>query len=129
MYRIVIIEDDPIMRKLLSKELTPDGYECIMAPNAAAGLKACREDRPDMVLLDVHLPDHNGLDVCRNLKSDPALRHIPVLIITGEASAVDKRIEGLEAGADDYILKPFSPKELARRIRNIMRAGTKPSGS
>lgn len=129
MYRIVVIEDDPIMRSLLSKRLKPEGYDCVLTHNAAAGLKACRSERPDAVLLDVHLPDENGIEVCRTLKKDPALRHIPVLIITGEAAGVEKKIEGLEAGADDYILKPFSTAELLKRLRNIVHTGTRPTES
>ncbi len=127
MFRIVVIEDDPIMRKMLHKTLTPEGYECIMAPNAGLGIKFCQDNKPDLILLDVHLPDDNGIEVCKKLKADPGLRHIPILIMTGEASAVDKRIEGLEAGADDYILKPLSPKELISRLRGIIRAATKPT--
>ncbi|MBI4347897.1 MAG: response regulator transcription factor [Elusimicrobia bacterium] len=127
MYRIVIIEDDPTMRQLLSKKLAGEGFECLMAPNGTAGLKTCREQKPDIVLLDVHLPDHNGIELCRTLKADPALRHIPVLIFTGESSGVDKKIEGLDAGADDYILKPFSPSELLARLKKLVRAGIKPT--
>lgn len=127
MYRIVIIEDDPTLRQLLSKKLAPEGFDCVLSPNATSGLKACRDQKPDVVLLDVHLPDQNGIEVCKTLKADPQLRHIPVLIVTGESRGVDKRIEGLDAGADDYILKPFSPAELLRRLKNIVRAGIKPT--
>lgn len=127
MYRLLIIEDDPTMRSLLQKKLAPEGFECLLAANATAGLKACREEKPDAVLLDVHLPDRNGIEVCRALKDDPVLRHIPVLIVTGESKGVDKTLEGLDAGADDYILKPFSPAELLKRLRNIVRSGIKPS--
>ena len=127
MYRIVIIEDDPTMRHLLSKKLAPEGFECHMAANGTLGLKACREQKPDIVLMDVHLPDHNGIELCKTIKSDPTLRHIPVLIFTGESSGVDKKIEGLDAGADDYILKPFSPAELLARLKKLVRAGIRPT--
>ncbi len=127
MYRIVVIEDDQVMRKLLHKTLTSEGYECILTPNAAAGCKAVALEKPDLILLDVHLPDDNGIEVCRKLKSDEKLRHIPVLILTGEAYSVENRIDGLEAGADDYIIKPFSPKELVSRLKGILKASTKPS--
>lgn len=127
MYRIVIIEDDPTIRQLLSKKLSPEGFDCVLMANATSGLKACRDHKPDVVLLDVHLPDQNGIEVCKTLKADPELRHIPVLIVTGESRGVEKKIEGLDAGADDYILKPFSPAELLRRLQNIVRSGIKPT--
>lgn len=127
MYRIVVIEDDPTMRQLLSKRLAPEGFECVMTANATSGLKAVHDQKPDIILLDVHLPDRNGIEVCKTLKADPELRHIPVLIFTGESSGVDKKIEGLDAGADDYILKPFSPAELLKRLKNIVHAGIKPT--
>ncbi len=127
MYRILIVEDDPIMRKLLHKTLTPEGYECIMAANASAGMEACVRDRPDLLMLDVCLPDYNGIDLCRKIKADPSIRHIPVILITGEASEVERRMEGLEAGADDYILKPFKSKELLSRMKRIIKSAAKPT--
>ena len=127
LYKILAIEDDMVMRKLLHKTMTSEGFECSLAATAAAGISACAQEKPDLVLLDVHLPDDNGIEGCRKLKADEQLRHIPVLILTGEAFTVENRIEGLEAGADDYILKPFSPKELISRIRGILKASTKPS--
>ncbi|MEK7858733.1 MAG: response regulator [Elusimicrobiota bacterium] len=127
MYRIVAVEDDPIVRRLFSRTLTSESYECIMAVNAASGLQTCLEQKPDLILLDVHLPDGNGIEVCRQFKDDMRLRHIPILIITGDAVSVEERMEGLESGADDYILKPFNPKELLARIKGILKASTRPT--
>ena len=129
MYRILVIEDDSILRRLLANTLTPEGYEVIQAFNASLGLDACRREKPDLIVLDVNLPDGDGIDVCRKIKDDPAIRHIPILIMTGEATQVEKRMEGLEAGADDYILKPFSPKELLSRLRNVLKAAAGPTQS
>lgn len=128
MYTVLIIEDDHIMRKMLSRTLTPE-YECIQTANASAGLKACAKEKPDLILLDVHLPDGNGLEVCREIKADASLRHIPIIILTGEASSIENRVEGLESGADDYILKPFSSKELMSRLKGILKTGTQPTRS
>ena len=128
-YRILVIEDDHATRSLLQKTLTPEGYECLSAPNAAAGLRLAGESRPDLVLMDVHLPDGNGIELCAQLRSQPSLRHIPVLILTGQASDLEEKAQGLEAGAEDYILKPFSPKELLSRIRRVLQAGNRPSHS
>lgn len=127
MFRILIIEDDPIQRQILLRSLAPEGYECLAAGTAAEGLRLCGASKPDAVVMDVHLPDGNGIALCGRLKGDPALRHIPVLLITGEAAAVEHRVEGLESGADDYILKPFSPRELVSRLRRLLRAGTRPT--
>jgi len=129
MYRVLVVEDDPILRRLLSTTLAPEGYEVIQAFNASLGLEACRKEKPDIVVLDVNLPDGDGIDVCRAIKDDPSIRHIPILIITGEAVQVEKRMEGLEAGADDYILKPFNARELVSRLKNILKAAAKPTQS
>jgi DNA-binding response OmpR family regulator len=123
MYRIAAIEDDLTMRKLLPRFLSAEGFECVVAVNAHDGWDICLRDKPDLILLDVNLPDEDGLELCRRLKAEPRLRHIPVIIITGEASSVEKRVEGLESGADDFVLKPFEMAELVARIRGILKPG------
>lgn len=128
MYRILVIEDSPTMRQLLSKLLSGEGYECVTASDGAGGYKAVVQDKPDLILLDVNLPDDNGIELCRRLKGDSRVRHIPVLIITGEAHTVESRIDGLEAGADDYVIKPFKVKELLSRLKGILKAGSRPTG-
>ena len=121
MYSVLVIDDDPIIRKTLGRMLAPEGYQAIFAANATDGLQACARNKPDIVLLDVHLPDGNGIEVCRKIKADPKLHHIPVLILTGEATGVDNKAEGLEAGADDYVIKPFEFEELTLRIKRILK--------
>ena len=128
MYRILIIEDSPSMRKLLTKSLSCEGFECQSAATAEAGFQACLQDKPDLVLLDVNLPDGNGIDLCRRLKAEAPVGHIPVLIITGEFSSVDSRVSGFDAGAEDYILKPFQMKELVARMRGILKITAGPAG-
>lgn len=128
MYRILTIEDSPIMRQLLRRLLSGEGYECLTASDGLSGLKSCTRDKPDLILLDVNLPDGNGIDFCRQLKSDPAARHIPVLLLTGEARGVENRIDGFEAGAEDYVTKPFNAKELLSRVKRILQASARPTG-
>ena len=105
MYRIVCIEDSPTMRKLLQKTLAGEGYECLVAGTLAQGLKVCNEDKPDLIVLDVNLPDGNGIDLCRQIKENQRLAHIPIVILTGEAFSVENRVEGIEAGTDVYVIK------------------------
>jgi len=128
MYRILAIDDSPIMRQLLRQILSAGGYECITAGDGATGLKSCARNKPDLILLDVNLPDGNGIEFCRRLKTDPAARHIPVLLLTGEAHAVENRIDGFDAGAEDYVMKPFNVKELLSRVKGILQASARPTG-
>ena len=127
MYRTLVIEDDTNMRELLAKTLEREGYDCSTAASGFEGLQRAIKDRPDLILLDVHLPDENGRDVCRKLKADTRLRHIPVIIMTGEAKSVEDRVAGLVAGAESYLLKPFSLKALAARVKALVTAGSKPT--
>lgn len=127
MYRILAIEDDPIIRRLLQQTMTSEGYECVTSPSITEGLAACERSKPDLVLLDVNLPDGNGIETCRKLKASATLRHIPVLLLTGEASDVSCRVDGLEAGAEDYILKPFLPRELTSRVKGILKRSSRPT--
>ena len=117
MYTVLIIEDDPVIRSTLDKILTAEGYTVSFAINAEDGFNACLRNKPDLILLDVNLPDGDGIDLCRKIKAEQKIRHIPILILTGEAVDVERRMEGLEGGADDYILKPFSAKELVLRVK------------
>jgi DNA-binding response OmpR family regulator len=128
MFRILVVEDSPIMRQLLSNLLGGAGYECILATTVAGGLKSCAKNKPDLIMLDVNLPDGNGIDLCRTLKSDPAARHIPVLLLTGEAREVESRVDGFEAGAEDYVMKPFNVKELLSRLKGILHTSARPTG-
>ena len=122
MYRVLVVDDDPAVRALLAMKLHAEGLECRQAASARDGLAACASFKPDAVVLDVHLPDADGIEVCRRLKADPALRHIPILLVTGEAVQVESRTAGLDAGADDYVIKPFNVREVYSRIERLIRA-------
>ncbi len=126
MYRILTVDDDPMCRMICSKTFAPEGFEMITASNGSQGMKTCAASKPDLVLLDVNLPDGNGIEICRRLKADERLRHIPILLMTGEAVAVESCVEGLEAGAEDYIQKPFTPRELVSRVWAILKLSAKP---
>src|SRR5437660_11984009 len=119
---ILIIEDETDVADLLSLNLRKGGFKVSTAADGADGLQKARDDRPDFIILDLMLPKMSGLEVCRILKSDTATSHIPILMLTAKAEEID-RIVGLEFGADEYVTKPFSPREVVLRIRAILRRG------
>src|SRR6266536_754795 len=122
--KILVIEDETDVADLLTLNLRKAGYRVSMAADGASGLQKARDDRPDFIILDLMLPKMSGLEVCRILKSDTATGQLPILMLTAKAEEID-RIVGLEFGADDYVTKPFSPREIVLRIRAIFRRGEK----
>jgi len=121
--RILIVEDEQDVVDLLTLNLRKaGGYVISTAADGAIGIKKAREELPALIILDLMLPKMPGLEVCKVLKSDPATRHIPIIMLTAKAEEID-RIVGLEVGADDYVTKPFSPREIVLRIKAIMRRG------
>jgi two-component system phosphate regulon response regulator PhoB len=123
--KILIIEDESDVADLLTLNLRKGGFKILTATDGASGLQKARDDRPDFIILDLMLPKMSGLEVCKILKSDTATAGIPILMLTAKAEEID-RIVGLEFGADDYVTKPFSPREVMLRIRAILRRGEKP---
>ena len=123
--KIMIIEDEGDVADLLTLNLRKAGFRTSTAADGVSGLQKARDDRPDFIILDLMLPKMAGLEVCKILKSDTATSHIPILMLTAKAEEID-RIVGLEFGADDYVTKPFSPREIVLRIRAILRRGEKP---
>ncbi|MBI5244800.1 MAG: response regulator [Elusimicrobia bacterium] len=115
------------MQKVLRDTIKPEGFEYLFSPTGQEGIETARKEKPDLVLLDIHLPDMSGMEVCRSLKSDARTRHIPVLMLTGKAWEVSRRVQGLDLGAEDYLLKPISPRVLVSRIRAILKLATKPT--
>jgi two-component system phosphate regulon response regulator PhoB len=126
--KILIIEDEADVAELLALNLGKAGFKVSTAADGASGLQKARDERPDFMILDLMLPKMSGLEVCRILKSDTATAQIPILMLTAKAEEID-RIVGLEFGADDYVTKPFSPREIVLRIRAILRRGEKPDES
>ncbi|MEY4607123.1 MAG: response regulator [Ilumatobacteraceae bacterium] len=117
MNHLLFIEDDDAIRLALSLALEDEGYSVVQAHNATTGLAAFAEREPDLVLLDLRLPDMSGFEVCRQLRSTSI---VPIIIVTAQTDTYDL-VAGLEAGADDYVTKPVVPKELAARIRASLR--------
>lgn len=117
---ILIVEDERDVVDLLSLNLRKAGFAVSTAMDGAAGLQKARKEKPDFVILDLMLPKMPGLEICKVLKTDAATRQIPIMMLTAKAEEID-RIVGLEFGADDYVTKPFSPREVMLRIRAILR--------
>jgi DNA-binding response OmpR family regulator len=115
--RVLVIEDEAKIADFLRRGLIYEGYQVDVAPNGEAGLALARERSPDLVILDLMLPDMDGLEVCRRLR---AASDVPILILTAK-DAVSDRVKGLDSGADDYLVKPFAFEELLARLRALRR--------
>ena len=116
MKKILLIEDDSDLFALLKYNLEKEGFQLVGSQTGKGAVDLCRREKPDLILLDIMLPDSDGLDICKGIRSHPELAHIPVIFLTARASETD-RIVGLELGANDYIVKPFFIRELIARIK------------
>lgn len=123
--KILLIEDDADLFSLLRYNLEKEGFILTGSQTGKGALELCRREKPDLILLDIMLPDSDGLDICRGIRADPELAGIPVIFLTARASETD-RIIGLELGANDYVVKPFFVRELIARIRLQFRAQSMP---
>ena len=117
--RILVVDDEPEILRVFTQILNNAGYEVLTAATGRDGLRLAREERPDLVLLDVLLPDFNGMAVCKQIKGDPILKDVFVVLISGGATSTTHKVEGLASGADDYMVKPLDPDELLARIQTM----------
>jgi len=120
--RVLVIEDEEDLHEVIEWNLRQTGYEVFGTRSGREGLRLIREERPDIVLLDLMLPDLSGTEVCKIMKHDPATRHIPVIMVTAKGEELD-RVVGFEIGAADYVVKPFSVRELVLRVRAVLQRG------
>ncbi len=125
---ILIVEDEADLAELVSFNLKQAGYSTEAAHTGAGALATVRERQPDLVILDLMLPDLSGTEVCRRLRADEATKSIPIVMLTARGEEVD-RVMGFEVGADDYIVKPFSPRELVLRINAVLRRTSPPQSN
>jgi two-component system alkaline phosphatase synthesis response regulator PhoP len=127
--RILVVDDDRQIVRLLRSYLEQAGYSVLTAYDGTAALQIIRRDRPDLAILDLMLPDHDGWEITRAVRADPALAAMPIIMLTARVEDADK-IVGLELGADDYITKPFNPREVLARVRAVLRrAGPPPAAA
>lgn len=124
--RILVVDDEEDLAELVRYNLTKEGYVVTCVGSGEQALGEARAQVPDLIVLDLLLPKVDGLDVCKQLKSDPRTQHIPIVMLTAKSEEVDM-VTGLECGADDYITKPFSPRVLLARIRSVLRRRSKTS--
>ena len=122
----LVVEDERDIRALIVHHLTRAGLRCRTATTGLEALREARASLPSLIVLDLMLPELDGLEVCRRLRADPGTSAVPIIMLTARADEVD-RVVGLELGADDYVAKPFSPKELVARVRAVLRRA-RPSG-
>jgi DNA-binding response OmpR family regulator len=118
--KILVVDDEPDALELIEANLKSAGYEAISASNGQEALAKARVSQPALVILDVMLPEVDGLEVCKILRHDPKTASLPIIMLTARTAEID-RILGLELGADDYITKPFSPRELVLRVKNLLK--------
>ena len=120
--KIVVIEDEPDILEIVSYNLKREGYSVVGVDRGDAALNIIRNESPNLIILDLMLPGMDGLSICQQMKSDPIVRDIPIIIVSAKGEESDIVI-GLELGADDYLAKPFSPRELLARVKVVLRRG------
>ena len=117
--KILVVDDEPEIIELVEFNLKQAGYAVTTAADGAAALKKARTQTPDLIILDVMLPEMDGFEICKSLRLDAATAKVPIVMLTAKAAEID-RVLGLELGADDYLTKPFSPRELLLRVKKIL---------
>lgn len=124
--KVLVIDDEKDIVSLLRYHLEKSGFQCLEGMDGSTALRLVREHHPDLLILDLMLPGMDGLEICRLLRQDTSTARLPILMLTAKAEEVD-RVVGLEVGADDYVVKPFSPRELVARVRAILRRAQEPA--
>src|SRR5436853_6972274 len=124
--KILIVEDEQGVVQRLRARLEPEGFQVITAYNGQTGLRAVAEARPDLVILDLTLPELDGFEFCRRIRRQPETARLPILVLSGRVEEVDKVVM-LELGADDYVTKPFNTKELVARVKTLLRRVSAPA--
>jgi two-component system alkaline phosphatase synthesis response regulator PhoP len=124
--RILVVDDDSQIVRLVRAYLDQAGYHVLTAGDGATAMRLIRAERPDLVVLDLMLPDRDGWEITRSVRADPQLAGLPIIMLTARVEDADK-IVGLELGADDYVTKPFNPREMVARVRAVLRRGASES--
>ena len=126
--KILIIEDDPVVARLVQYTLMKHGYEVLTATNGLQGLRKARQEGPDLIMLDVMLPGIDGFEICRRLRAELQGDRVPIVMLSGKARDADKTT-GLDLGADDYLVKPVSPSKMVSVVGGLLKDPTRSHGS
>jgi two-component system alkaline phosphatase synthesis response regulator PhoP len=118
--KILIVDDELDALTALKRALEADNYNVVEASDGLSAIEKVKTEKPDVVLLDLMMPEMDGIEACKHLKSDPKYKHIPIIMLTAKGE-IDNKIEGIEMGADDYVTKPFNLHELKARIKMVLR--------
>lgn len=118
--KILVVDDERDIAELLAYNLNKEGFSTVLAHDGEAALRKIRLEKPDLLILDLMLPGMSGLDICKTIRSHPQTASLPIIMLTAKSDELD-RVLGLEIGADDYVTKPFSLKELMARVRSVLR--------
>jgi two-component system phosphate regulon response regulator PhoB len=127
-YTVLVVEDEPPQAEMLSYNLQKEGFRVLLTGEGEEGLMMARESLPDVIVLDWMLPGLTGIEICRQLRGDATTREIPILMLTARGEEED-RVRGIETGADDYVVKPYSPREVVARIKALLRRANPASAS
>ncbi|HEY2814938.1 MAG TPA: response regulator [Acidimicrobiales bacterium] len=119
--RVLVVDDDPVILKLLEVNFEMEGFTVILAHDGDEGIEVARSEQPDIIVSDIMMPKKSGLELVTEIKGDPATRDIPIILLSAKAQNADVR-SGMEAGADDYITKPFEPLDLVDRVNRLLSA-------
>ncbi|GAC1634218.1 MAG: response regulator transcription factor [Nevskia sp.] len=126
MQKILVVDDDPHIREVICFALQKAGYATVTAADGRNALLVCAREKPALLVLDILMPEMDGTEVCRRLRAEPAHERLPILFVSSKDDEID-RIVGLELGGDDYVAKPFSPRELVARVKAILRRSAMPA--
>jgi two-component system alkaline phosphatase synthesis response regulator PhoP len=118
--KVLVVDDEEYIQHILNFSFGAEGYEVVTAADGEEALAKARHEKPDIIVLDIMMPKMDGYEACRKLKSDPKTKDIPVILLTAKGRDIDRKL-GSEAGADDYVVKPFSPGRLIERVEGIMK--------
>jgi DNA-binding response OmpR family regulator len=118
--KVLVIDDEEYIQHILNFSFAAEGYEVLTASDGEEGVSKARDEKPDVIVMDIMMPKMDGYEACKKLKSDPETKDIPVILLTAKGREADRKL-GSEAGADDYVVKPFSPGRLIERVAGIMK--------
>ncbi len=118
--KVLVVDDEEYIQHILNFSFGAEGYDVVTAADGEEGIKKAKSEKPDIIVLDIMMPKMDGYEACRRLKTDPSTKNIPVILLTAKGREVDRKL-GTQAGADDYVVKPFSPGRLIERVEGMMK--------